>query len=132
VTHAKGSFEVTLTPQSQDGDASEVSLGRKSIEKRFHGDLEATGRGTMLTAVTGVQGSAGYVAIERIAGTLQGRSGSFVLMHRGVMTQGAPEQTVTIVPDSGTGQLAGIAGKMTGTITDGEHFYELEYTLPAP
>jgi hypothetical protein len=101
-----------------------------SIDKQFHGDLEATAKGQMLTAVTDVKSSAGYVAIERITGTLHGRSGSFVLQHSGIMTSNSQQQTVTVVPDSGTGQLIGLAGKMTGTIADGKHSYDLEYTLP--
>jgi hypothetical protein len=101
-----------------------------SIDKQFHGDLEATARGQMLTAVTDVKSSAGYVAIERITGTLHGRSGSFVLQHSGIMTSNSQQQTVTVVPDSGTGELVGLTGKMTGKITDGKHSYDLEYTLP--
>ena len=84
----------------------------------------------MLSAMTEVKGSAGYVAMERVTGTLHGRSGSFVLQHSGTMTRGAPQMSVTVVPDSGTGQLAGLAGQMTIKITDGKHFYEFEYTLP--
>jgi hypothetical protein len=100
-----------------------------SIDKQFHGDLEATSKGQMLSAVTAVKGSAGYVAIERVSGTLHGRSGTFVLQHSGTMTRGAPQQSVTVVPDSGTGQLVGLAGKMTINITDGKHSYEFEYSL---
>ena len=129
-THATGTFEVKLDPQSPEDKAEGSSLGRMSIDKQFHGDLEATARGQMLTAVTDVKSSAGYVAIERITGTLHGRSGSFVLQHSGIMTSNSQQQTVTVVPDSGTGQLVGIAGKMTGRIADGKHSYDLEYTLP--
>src|SRR5947199_3372757 len=124
-THASGTFEVKLTPQ-----AEEASLGRLSIDKQFHGDLEATSKGQMLTAGTGVKGSAGYVAIERVTGALAGHSGSFVLQHSGTMTRGVPQLSITVVPDSGTGQLAGLTGKMTITIADGEHSYGFDYTLP--
>ena len=129
-THATGTFEVKLDPQQPEDKAEGSSLGRMSIDKQFHGDLEATAKGQMLTAVTDVKSSAGYVAIERITGTLHGRSGSFVLQHSGIMTSNSQQQTVTVVPDSGTGQLIGLAGKMTGTIADGKHSYDLEYTLP--
>jgi hypothetical protein len=126
--HATGTFEVKVTPQSDD--KSDASLGRMSLEKQIHGDLEATSKGQMLTAATDVKGSAGYVAIERITGTLKGRSGSFVLQHSGTMTRGAPSLTITVVPDSGTGQLAGISGTMKITIADGKHSYDFDYTLP--
>ena len=129
-THATGTFEVKLDPQQPEDKAEGSSLGRMSIDKQFHGDLEATAKGQMLTAVTDVKSSAGYVAIERITGTLHGRRGSFVLQHSGIMTSNSQQQTVTVVPDSGTGQLVGLAGKMTGAIADGKHSYDLEYTLP--
>jgi hypothetical protein len=131
VAHASGTFDVKLTPQANDEAAGSATLGRMSIDKQFHGDLEGTSKGEMLTAGTSVQGSAGYVAIERVSGTLQGRSGTFVLQHSGTMTRGAPQLTITVVPDSGTGQLAGLAGQMTINIADGKHSYEFEYTLPA-
>jgi hypothetical protein len=130
VTRASGTFDVKLTPQANDESAGSSTLGRMSIDKQFHGDLEGTSKGEMLSAMTSVQGSAGYVAIERVSGTLRGRSGTFVLQHNGVMTRGAPQLTITVVPDSGTGQLAGLAGKMTINIADGKHSYEFEYTLP--
>jgi hypothetical protein len=129
-THASGTFEVKLNPQPQDDKVGDPTVGRMSIEKQFHGDLEATSKGQMLTAMTDVKGSAGYVAIERVAGTLHGRSGTFALQHTGTMTRGAPQLSVTVVPDSGTGQLVGLVGKMEIKITDGKHFYEFEYTLP--
>jgi hypothetical protein len=134
-THATGTFDVKLVPQpplDEANDKAEGStLARMSIDKQFHGDLEATAKGQMLTCVTDVKGSAGYVAIERITGTLNGRTGSFVLQHNGILTRGAQQQSVTVVPDSGTGQLAGIAGKMTGTVdAAGKHSYDIEYTLP--
>jgi hypothetical protein len=129
-THASGTFEVKLNPQPPDDKVGDPTVGRMSIEKQFRGDLEATSRGQMLTAMTDVKGSAGYVAIERIAGTLHGRSGTFALQHTGTMNRGAPQLSVTVVPDSGTGQLVGLVGKMEIKITDGKHFYEFEYTLP--
>jgi hypothetical protein len=100
-----------------------------SIDKQFHGGLEATSKGVMLAAMTAVKGSAGYVAIEKVSGTLGGRSGTFVLQHSGIMNRGAPQLIITIVPDSGTGELAGIAGKMAINIVEGKHFYEFDYTL---
>jgi hypothetical protein len=126
---ASGTFEVKLSPLTLEDKAEGSLLGRMSLDKVFHGDLEATARGEMLTAGTGVQGSAGYVAIERINGKLNGRTGTFVLQHTGTMTRGEPSLSITVVPDSGTGQLAGLAGKMTINIADGKHSYELEYTL---
>jgi hypothetical protein len=100
-----------------------------SIDKQFHGDLEATSKGMMLSAGTAVKGSAGYVAIERVSGALHGRSGAFVLQHSGTMTRGAPQLTISVVPDSGTEGLVGLAGKMAITIADGKHSYDFEYTL---
>ncbi len=127
--HATGTFEVKLNPQGQDDKSEDPMLGRMSIDKRFHGDLEGTSKGQMLTAGTAFKGSAGYVAIERVSGTLHGLSGTFVLQHSGTMTRGTPQLTVTVVPDSGTGQLAGLAGKMTIKIADGKHSYDFEYTI---
>jgi hypothetical protein len=100
-----------------------------SLDKQFHGDLEGTSKGEMLTIGTDVKGSAGYVAIERVIGRLQDQSGTFVLQHTGTMTRGVPNLTITVVPDSGTGELVGLAGKMTINVTDGRHFYEFEYTV---
>lgn len=124
-TRAGGTFEVKLTPQASD----DATLGRMSIDKQFHGDLEATSKGAMLTAGTAVKGSAGYVAIERVSGALHGRSGTFVLQHSGTMTRGAPQLTISVVPDSGTEQLVGLAGQMAIKIADGKHSYDFEYTL---
>ena len=128
-THAKGTFEVKLVPGTTDDGPEGTSMGRMSIAKQFHGGLEGTSKGEMLSALTSVKGSAGYVAIERVTGTLQGRSGTFVLQHSGIMNRGAPSLTVTVVPNSGTGQLASISGTLTIAITDGKHSYDLEYTL---
>ncbi|HEY2019299.1 MAG TPA: DUF3224 domain-containing protein [Bryobacteraceae bacterium] len=127
--HAIGTFEVKLTPQSPDDPADAAPLGRMTIDKQFHGDLEAVSKGQMLAAGTAVQGSAGYVAMERVSGSLKGRSGSFVLQHSGSMTRGTPQLSVTVVPDSGTGDLAGLTGKMSIQIAGGKHSYEFEYTL---
>ena len=129
--HASGTFEVKIIPQKPDNkEAESASLGRMSIDKQFYGDLEATSKGEMLAAATEVKGSAGYVAMERVSGTLHGRRGTFILQHSGTMTRTAPQMSVTVVPDSGTGQLVGLAGTMTIKIADGKHFYEFDYTLP--
>lgn len=128
-TRAKGTFEVELHPQGQQDKADGATLARMSIDKQFHGDLEAVSKGEMLSAMTDVMGSAGYVAIERVTGTLHGRAGAFVLQHTGTMMRGAPQLTVTVVPDSATGQLAGLAGTMTIDIVDGGHFYDFSYVL---
>ena len=124
-THATGPFEVRLVPQLADGSP----LGRMTIDKQFHGDLEATSKGQMLAFSTDVKGSAGYVAMEQVNGTLHGRTGTFVLQHAGTMTRGAPQLSVTVVPDSGTGELVGLTGKMNIIIADGKHSYEFDYTL---
>jgi len=131
--NASGPFDVKLKPQPLAETAADSGLGRMALDKQFHGDLEATSVGEMLTAMsTSVQGSGAYVAVERVTGNLQGRSGSFALYHIGVMNRGVPQLTITVVPDSGTGELTGIAGKLNIRIeSDGKHFYDLEYELPA-
>ena len=126
---ARGAFDVKLTPQPSDRQPEDPALGRMWLDKAFHGDLEATSRGQMLTAMTDVKGSAGYVAIERVSGMLRGRAGSFVLQHTGTMARGTPSLTITVVPDSGTGELTGLSGGMAIIITDGKHSYELEYAV---
>jgi Protein of unknown function (DUF3224) len=127
---ASGTFEVKVQVQKADNqEAESAKLGRMSLDKQFHGELQASGAGEMLSVGTEVPGSAGYVAMERVNGTLHGRTGSFVLQHSGTMTRGEPQLSVTVVPDSGTGQLVGIAGKMTIKIVEGKHFYEFAYTL---
>ena len=126
-TYASGTFEVKLVPQ--DDKSEDATPGRMTIDKQFHGDIEGLSRGQMLTALTSVEGSAGYVAIERVSGTLNGRSGSFTLQHSSVMRRGEPQQNIIVAPDSGTGQLAGLAGKMVVKIADGEHSYDFEYTI---
>jgi hypothetical protein len=128
-TRASGTFDVKLLPQPPDEKPEGASVGRMSIDKQFRGDLEGTSRGQMLAMMTEVKGSAGYVAIERVSGVLAGRRGTFALQHNGIMTRGEPQLTVTVVPDSGTGELVGLAGTMTITITDGKHFYALDYTV---
>jgi hypothetical protein len=129
--HAKGTFEPTVTQQGAEDKAEGSTMGRWSLAKKFHGDLEGTSEGQMLAASTNVKGSAGYVAIERVTGTLGGRRGSFVLQHSGTMSHGAFQLNVSIVPDSGSGDLAGIAGTMNIQIApDGKHSYEMDYTLP--
>jgi hypothetical protein len=133
-THAAGPFDVKITPQPQQENIGDPTVGRMAIDKTFHGDLEATSKGQMLTASTEVKGSAGYVAIERVGGTLHtpagARTGTFALQHTGTLTRGAPELSVTVIPDSGTGQLVGLTGKMKINIADGKHSYDFEYTLP--
>ncbi len=126
MSSATGTFQVKLSPQVTDGDAR---LGRLSIDKQFQGDLEATSKGEMLTGGTPVKGSAGYVAMELVTGKLHGCSGSFLLQHTGTMERGRPALSVTVVPDSGTDELTGLAGKMAINIADGKHSYEFEYTL---
>jgi len=128
-TRAIGTFDVKLTPQAAEDQGGGAAVGRLTLDKRFHGDLEATSKGQMLAARTGVQGSAGYVAIELVSGTLHGRTGTFVLQHSGTMDRGAPQLTVTVVPDSGTGELVGLAGSMVIDVADGKHSYVFEYTL---
>ena len=131
MTIARGTFEVRLTPQKADNKEAEAAqLGRMSIDKKFSGDLEATSQGEMLSAMTAVKGSAGYVALERVSGTLHGRRGAMILQHSGTMTRGAAELTITVVPDSGTGEWTGLTGKMEIKIVDGKHHYEFDYTLP--
>lgn len=122
---AKGEFEVKLTPQADD----DFEAGRMTIDKTYHGDLESVGKGQMLSVQTGVQGSAGYVAIEHVTGKLQGRSGSFVLQHSGIMDRGASALTVSVVPDSGSGELSGLTGKLNIIISEEKHFYELTYSI---
>lgn len=127
--HASGAFDVKLSPQ--DDKTGDAALGRMTIDKQFHGDLDATSQGQMLSAVTETKGSAGYVAIEKVSGKLHGRTGTFVLQHNATMTRGAPYLNIIVVPDSGTGELTGLTGKMTIRIeSGGKHFYDFEYTLP--
>ncbi len=126
---ARGTFDVNIIPQPPEDKTEGLTLGRMLIEKKFQGDLEAVSKGQMLTGMPEVKGSGAYVAIERVTGTLHGRSGSFILHHLGIMERGAPQLNVNVVPDSGTRELAGIAGTMTIIIAEGKHSYELAYTL---
>ncbi|MBP3960686.1 DUF3224 domain-containing protein [Gemmata sp. G18] len=126
----RGEFEVKLAPLPTHDTAAGSPLGRLSIDKTFRGELEATSIGEMLSAGTAVKGSAGYVAIEWVTGALSGRAGSFVLQHSGTMNRGEPALVVTVVPDSGTGELVGLSGKMVIEIAQGKHFYDFEYSLP--
>ncbi len=130
--HASGRFDVQMQPQALASDAATpgATLGRALLDKEYHGDLQATAQGQMLSAVSGTPGSAGYVAIEHVTGTLQGRSGSFVLQHTGLMTRGNRQLSITVVPDSGTGQLTGLEGRLDIRIADGQHFYAFDYALP--
>jgi hypothetical protein len=130
MTRASGAFDVKLTPQPKDDYADGAVLSRLTIDKVFRGDLAGTSRGQMLAAGTAVKGSAGYVAIELVTGTLHGRRGTFVLQHSGTMDRGAPTLALTVVPDSGSGELAGLTGAMRILIADGKHSYEFDYQLP--
>lgn len=129
--HATGPFEVKMAPQKPDSEVADASkLGRMTIDKQFHGDLEAISKGEMLAMQSEVKGSAGYVAMERVTGTLKGRKGSFVLQHTGIMNRGVPSLVITVVPDSGSEELKGLSGKMTIIIApDGKHSYDFEYAL---
>jgi Protein of unknown function (DUF3224) len=127
---AKGTFVVALQPLSFEDQGPESGLGRMSIDKQIAGDLVATTKGQMLSAMSSVKGSAGYVAIEQVTGVLAGKKGSFVLQHSGSMRRGAPSLSVTVVPDSGTEELAGIEGELKIDIVEGKHFYEFAYRLP--
>jgi hypothetical protein len=125
-----GTFEVKLNPLESYAQGVElISLGRMSIDKKFTGELSASSKGEMLSAMTSVKGSAGYVAIEQVSGTLSGRKGSFVLQHFGTMNRGEDRLILEVVPDSGTGELSGLTGKMSINIEGGQHFYEFEYEL---
>jgi hypothetical protein len=127
---AKGTFVVKLAPLPFEGQPEGSKLGRMSIDKEISGDLVATTTGQMLSAMTATKGSAGYVAMEAVEGTLEGRRGAFVLQHTGSMDRGAPSLSVTVVPDSGTGELTGLAGTFVIIINEGVHSYEFTYSLP--
>lgn len=126
---AVGTFEVKLLPLPADSGVDTGGFARFSLDKRFSGDLAGTSLGQMMAAATAVEGSAGYVALERVTGTLGGKSGSFVLQHTGTMNRGAPTLRITVVPDSGSDALVGIAGTFVIVIEKGKHSYEFEYTL---
>jgi hypothetical protein len=127
---ARGEFDVHLVPQPPEDKTEGSALGRMSIDKQYRGDLVAAGKGEMLTATTAIPGSAGYVAIEHVTGRLGDHTGSFVLQHSGTLNRGKPRLNIRIVPDSGTGELTGVAGTMTVEVTGGKHLYEIDYTLP--
>lgn len=127
---ATGEFVVQLLPLAFEGQSEGSKLGRMSIDKTISGDLVATTKGQMLSAMTEIKGSAGYVAIEKVEGSLKGKKGTFVLQHTGTMNQGSPSLSVTVVPDSGTGELVGLAGQFNIIIAAGIHSYEFTYTLP--
>jgi len=129
VNKAAGTFDVRLNPLPPYNTVADAKLARMSIDKQFHGDLEATSQGEMLSAGTDTKGSAGYVAIERVTGTLNGRSGGFVLQHNATMTRGAPYLNIVVVPDSGTGELLGLGGTMHIIIEKGKHSYEFQYGI---
>lgn len=127
---ANGTFEVKLAPQPAAPGIEQTNLGRMTIDKQFQGDLQATSLGEMLSAMGQVQGSAGYVAVERVTGSLHGKQGSFVLQHHGIMNRGVPQLSVIVVPDSGTGTLTGLTGSMQIRIEEGRHSYIFDYELP--
>lgn len=128
--HATGSFSISMKPATAPQRAGRTSLGRVLLEKVYAGDLVATAKGEMLNAVTDTQGAAGYVAMEAITGVLQGRQGSFVAQHAGTMAEGRQALSIVIVPHSGTGQLTGISGTLAIRIENGQHFYDIDYSLP--
>ncbi len=130
--HAEGTFEVKMSPLSSDDTTAGTAIARFGIDKQFHGDLEGTSKGLMLAAGELAKGNAGYVAIEQVTGKLAGRTGSFALQHSGTMENGGYKLTVTVVPGSSTGELAGLSGAMTIIIANGKHSYTFEYTLPSP
>lgn len=126
---ATGTFEIDLKPQSLAASEADTRLGRLSIDKQFYGDLAGTSQGEMLSVRTSVEDSAGYVAIEKVTGTLHGRQGTFILQHSSTLNRGGGEQSITVVPDSGTGELVELSGTMTIQNDGGEHRYTLEYTF---
>ena len=127
---ATGTFDVTITPQASDLAPEGPNLGRMSVEKQYHGDLSGAAKAEMLTAAgLAVKESASYSAMERVTGTLHGKKGSFALQHTGIMDRGKPNLTITVVPDSATGELTGLTGKMDIIIEGKQHSYVLEYEL---
>ena len=124
-----GEFDVTMTPETLSDTAAQSGLGRLSLNKRYHGALDASGQGEMLSVRAAVAGSAGYVALERVEGSLDGRHGSFYLQHSGTMTRGTPTLSVTVVPDTGTAQLHGLTGSLAIRIEGGKHYYDFTYDI---
>lgn len=129
-TRATGTFEVKLVPQPANEIEMAAGIGRWTIDKQIHGELEATTKGEMIASSDGTKSAGAYSALELVAGTLNGRKGSFVLQHTGTMTKTSPQLLITVVPESGTGELVGLTGKFVIKIVDKKHFYEFEYTLP--
>jgi predicted anti-sigma-YlaC factor YlaD len=127
---AMGSFEVSLQPLPNNDVSTESNLGRMLLTKKFSGDLAASARGQMLSAVTTIKGSAGYVAIDHVTGELDGRRGSFILQHSGAMNRGVPSLSIMVVPDSGTDELLGLSGTLSINVIDGKHFYDFIYSIP--
>ena len=125
----KGAFEVKRSAQPACDMGDGVEAGHFRFDKQFHGDLDGSSVVHMLAVGTEVPGSAAYVAVERLSAALQGRKGTFFMQHNGTLTRGAPTLSLTVVPDSGTGELQGLAGSMTIDIVDGKHFYTFDYTL---
>ena len=130
-TRATGTFEVKLLPQTDDGYDADGTLGRMTIDKVFSGDVEGTSKGQMLAAMSTVKTSAAYVAVERVTATVHGRRGSFALHHTGIMNRGAPSLSVSVVPDSGTVELAGLTGTLNIIIENRVHSYEFDYDIAA-
>lgn len=128
-TRATGTFDVEIKPLGTY-NSTDLTLGRMSIDKQLHGDLEGTSKGEMLSAGSSIKDSGGYVAMERVTGLLNGRAGSFVFQHSATMTRGVPNLSVTVVPDTGTGDLAGLTGSLRIIIDGTRHSYEFDYTLP--
>ena len=128
-TRISGTFEVTIGKESVHDAATDSGIGRMTLNKRYHGSLDARSVGEMLTGMTATRGSAGYVAIERVEGTLDGRSGTFMLQHGGTMNRGAPTLAVEVIPDSGTEALVGLEGRMAIRIEGGQHFYDFDYLI---
>jgi hypothetical protein len=127
--HANGTFEVKLTPQTAAPGIETANLGRRTIDKHFHGELDAHSLGEMIGVLTAVPGSGGYVAMERVSGRLNGKHGTFLLQHNATMNRGTPQMSVAVVPDSGTDELTGLGGAMTIQIENGQHFYRFDYSL---
>ena len=129
--HATGTFAVKITPVASDS-IDGGALGRLRVDKQFSGSLTAQSSGEMLTGSTAVAASAAYVLIERVTGSLDGKAGSFMLAHIGIMDRGKPDLRVTIVPDSGSGALKGLTGTLTIRIENNVHYYDLDYRLTPP
>jgi hypothetical protein len=128
---ATGTFDVTITPQASDLSPEGPNLGRMSLDKQYHGDLNAAAKGEMITAAgLAVKESAAYSAVERVSGTLHGKRGSFALQHTGIMNRGKPTLTITVVPDSAAGDLTGLTGRMDIIIEGKRHSYVFEYEIP--